>query len=133
MGNLPKMWLKKKILLESVHVILKREKIHVLAYSQKCESWWFWFGGSVNPYNVSIPPELAPLSFTLGYGVKKKILKIIPIKLPRCSFLQDEIIKTHEVLAAFLREIICFLIFSGYLASPKSLQILANLISVLVL
>lgn len=31
----------------------------------------FWFRGSVNPYEVSVPPEFAPLSFTLGYGVKK--------------------------------------------------------------
>ena len=91
--------------------IKERERIHVLAYSQKCESWWFWFRGSVNPYKVSIPPEFAPLSFTLGYGVKKIILKTIPIKLPRRSFLQVEIIKNHEVLAAFLPEIICFLIF----------------------
>lgn len=87
----------------------------------------FWFRGSVNPYEVSVPPEFAPLSFTLGYGVKKKILKTIPIKLPRCSCLQNEIVKNHKVSAAFLPEIICFLIFPGYLPSPKSWQILANL------
>lgn len=131
MENLPKMCMKKtpdKILLQSMQVLLKRERerIHILAYSQKCESWWFWFGGSVNPYKVSIPPEFAPLSFTLGYGVKKIILKTIPFKLPKCSFLQDEIIKNHKVLAAFLPEIICFIIFSGYLALLKSLQTLAN-------
>jgi len=80
----------------------------------------------VNPYKVSVPPEFAPLNFTLGYGMKKIILKTIPIKLPRCCFLQDEN-KNHAILAAFLPEIICFLIFSGYLASLKSLQTWANL------
>lgn len=63
--------------------------------------------------------SLHSLSFTLGYGVKKITLKTIPIKLPRCSFLQDEIIKNHKVLAAFVPEIFCSIIFSGYLASLK--------------
>lgn len=72
------------------------------------------------------------LEFTLGYGVKKIILKTVPIKLPRCSFLQDEIINNHQVLAPFLPEIICSIRFSGYLASLRSLQILVYLIWVLV-
>lgn len=108
-------------------------KVNVLAYSQKCESWWFWNEGSVTSQKVSIPSEFAHLSFTLGYGVKKIILETTPVKLPRCSFLQDEIIKNHQVLAALLPEIICSIKFSGYLGSLKSLQILAYLIWVLVL
>lgn len=62
----------------------------------------------MNPYTVSIPSEFAPLSFTLGYGVNKMTLRTIPIKLPRCSFLQDEIMKNHKVLAAFLPELCVF-------------------------
>lgn len=99
----------------------EQERMHVLAYSQKCESWWFCFGGAVNPYTVSIPHEFSPLSFTLGYGVSKIILKTIPIKLQRCSFLQDEVIKNHQVFAVLLPEIICFPTCSGNLASLKSL------------
>lgn len=81
---------------------------------------------------VSIPPEFAPLSFTLGYGVNKMTLKTIPIMLPR-YFLQYEIIKNHEVLAALLPEVICTLIFTGYSSLLKNLQTLSNFTCVLAL
>lgn len=107
----------------------EKDRIPVLTFSQKCESWWFLFG----PCMVSIPPEFAPLSFTLGYGVNKMTLKTIPIMLPRYSFLQYEIIKDHKVLAALLPEVICILIFTGYSPLLKSLLTLANFTCVMAL
>lgn len=73
------------------------------------------------------------LEFYFGLWDEKIVLETIPIKLPRCSFLQDEIIKNHQVLAAFLSEIICSIKYSSCLSSLISLQILAYLIWALVL
>lgn len=130
MGNLLQVWWKKKPhLLQNVHVILKREgEFMYLHTARNVKVGGFGLEGLWILIRFQFLPSLHPwvLLWVIGWK-KKKILKTIPIKLPKRSFLQDEIIKNHEVLAAFQPEIICFLICSGYLASLKSLQILANL------
>lgn len=52
----------------------------------------------MNPYKVSIPPEFAPLSFTLGYWVKKKkkYSKQYPSSYQNAPFFKMKSLKTTK-------------------------------------